>query len=256
VTGSVTVDDVGPVRVLMIDHPEKRNALDDATRRSLRQRLAEVAEAAHVRVVVLTGAAGTFCAGGELASMPSEVAAIDRRMGELHDITRAIAEGPVPVIAAIEGFAFGSGLSIAAASDRVVAARDARFCASFGRVGLVGDVGIARSLVRRVGVGPATEILLWADELTAERAASIGLVDELVEPDSALDAAMASARRLAERAPLAVAAARRLVRAADLPLDDFLAAELVEQRALLGTADFHEGREAFFAKRRASFEGR
>jgi enoyl-CoA hydratase/carnithine racemase len=105
-------------------------------------------------------------------------------------------------------------------------------------------------------VGPASEILLWADELTAERAASIGLVDELVDPDWALDAAMASARRLAERAPLAVAAARRLVRAADLRLDAFLAAELVEQRTLLGTADFHEGREAFFARRPAAFEGR
>jgi enoyl-CoA hydratase/carnithine racemase len=123
-------------------------------------------------------------------------------------------------------------------------------------VGLVGDVGLAHSLARRVGVGVASELMLWAEEIDAPRAASVGLVDELAEPGQALDAALSAAARLAGRAPLAVGAARRLLRGAGGSLDDLLHAELDEQRALLGTSDFQEGREAFFAKRAPRFEGR
>lgn len=246
----------GGVWTITIANPAKRNALDDPTRKALLAALDEAMTADDCRVVVLTGEGPTFCAGGDLPSMPTDdVPAIAARMGELHRIAERLLEGPRPVVAAVEGAAYGSGLSMVAAADVVVAARDARFCAPFTKVGVAPDVGLLWSLPRRIGLGRARQMALFGDPITADDAVRIGLVERLVEPGHATALAIDLARQLCDRAPLALAATKRLVLAGAGPLQSVLAGELVEQQALLGTADFDEGRRAFFERRPAKFGG-
>jgi enoyl-CoA hydratase/carnithine racemase len=248
------------VWTVTIANPATRNALDDPTRKALLAALDEAMAPStsydDCRVVVLTGEGSTFCAGGDLPSMPTDDSdAIAARMGELHRIAELILGGPRPVVAAVEGAAYGSGLSLAAASDVVVAAHDARFCAPFTRVGVAPDVGLLWTLPRRIGLGRARLMALSADPVPAEEAATMGLVERVVEPGRALTEATELARTLAERAPLALAAAKRLLLAGAAPVEQALAGELEEQAQLLASADFAEGRRAFFERRPAEFEG-
>ena len=232
-----------------------RNALDDDTRRQLRKALLVAAES-ECRAIVLTGKGGSFCAGGELKSMPAnDPYAIRQRMGEMHDIVKCIVSVGVPVIAAVEGFAYGSGLSIAAACDFVVAARDARFASTFGRVGLMPDCGILWSLPRRVGVGNTKRICLPNAEVDATEAYHMGLVDELVNKGGALAHALEFGFRLSLGAPLAIAATKRMMVGSLDVFEAFLEDELREQTALFGTQDFSNGRQAFLAKQTPVFIG-
>lgn len=255
--GTVRSSDDGAVRTLRIDNPRARNGLDDDTRRALRASLLSAMTDESCRVIVLTGANDTFCAGGELASMPThDRPAIDARLGEMHDIVRTIVLGAKPVVAAVEGYAYGSGLSLVAASDHVVASRTSSLCASFRRVGLAPDTALGWTLPRRVGTGAALELVLFAEPIDAGRAHQLGLVDELVDSGRALEHALARAQLLASAAPGALSAAKALVSRASDPLETFLDAELDAQRTLLATDDFAEGRTAFFQRREATFHGR
>lgn len=245
----------GAVSTVTISNPAKRNALDDATRRSLLHVLRSTTADPECHVVVLRGDGATFCAGGELASMPTtDTAAIAVRMGELHDILRTILNSRQIFVAAVEGYAFGSGLSLVSACDHVVAAADAKFCASFAKVGVVADVGLLWTLPRRLGTGRALEVALFAATHGAHDTVLNGLIDAVVEPGTAVAGATARARQLAAGAPLALAAAKRLARRT-VELEPFLADELAAQRTLLGTADFDEGRRAFFERRPPRFNG-
>lgn len=253
--GRVEVERVGAVRTVVIANPATRNALDDDARRALLRALEDANADPGCRAIVLTGAGATFCSGGDIGSMPVAEAAVAARMGELHAIVAQLLAGATPVVAAVEGVAFGSGLSLVAASDHVVVADDARFCAPFPRLGLVADVGLLWTLPRRIGWGRARSIVLRAREVGAAEAHEIGLADEVVAPGAARERAEAVAAELAELAPRALAEAKRLLLAGVEPLAGFLEAELGAQRGLLATDDFAEGRTAFYERRRATFTG-
>lgn len=253
----VTVTDRGAARVLTLNRPEARNAVDLPTRERLLAELRRAADDPAVRAIVLTGAGGTFSAGGDVRSMegaaPDDVRA---RLAPLHEAVRLIATCGTPVIAAVEGAAAGLGVSLAAVCDHVVAAEDARFVAAFGKVGLVADGGLLWTLPRRVGMGRAKEMLVFGRTVPAPRAYEIGLADSLAPPGGALDAALGLAAGSAALAPLSVAAAKQLLACTDLDPDGLLEAEMEEQTALFGSADFAEGRAAFAARRPPRFEGR
>lgn len=150
------LEDDGPVRVLTLQQPGCHNALDLTGRQELLSALQDASRDERCRAVVLTGAGGSFCAGGDIRSMtpvPEESAA---RMEVVAGIVRAIVRGPKPVLAAVEGVTFGLGMSLAAACDHVVAARDAQFGCAFGRIGLIADAGLLWSLAAgRAGHGEA-----------------------------------------------------------------------------------------------------
>jgi enoyl-CoA hydratase/carnithine racemase len=251
VTGLTLADGIGTVT---IDNAPARNALDNDTRKALLDALrAATADAACV-AIVLNGAGDTFCAGGDLASMPTDEAAIRPRLGEMHEITRLLHSGPKPVVAAVDGFAFGSGLSLASASDRVVATDRARFGCSFGRVGIVADSGLLWTLPHRVGGPAARAIMLENRVLEADEAQRLGLVDEVVPATELRSRAEAWAGMFRDTAPGAVAATKRLLAESRGSLDELLTAEMDAQIDLLATADFAEGRAAFFEKRPAVFD--
>lgn len=255
ISRAVLVSNDGPVRTLTLNRPERRNALDLDDRRDLLAALTEAEGDDGCRAVVLTGAGGVFSAGGDIRSMSQDPDAARVRLAVISDIARALIRCATPVIAAVEGGAFGLGLSLAAACDHVVAADNARFVASFAKIGLVADGGLFWTLAQRVGPGRARELILFATEIDAPEAQRIGLVSEIVPRAAVLDRARERAAQLAAAAPGMVAGTKRIFAQEKQDLDSILAAETEVQVALLGGDDFAEGRAAFLERRTPNFGG-
>ena len=248
----VLVHDEGAVRVVSFNRASRRNALDLPDRRDLLAALASAEDDPEIGVVVLTGEGGVFCAGGDIRTMSSDPVVARERVEVAGDVARALVQRRTPVVAAVEGGAYGLGLAVAAACDLVVAAADARFTASFGRLGLVTDTGLAWTLPRRVGPARAQRMVLTAEVLDAVDALAWGLADEVVPPGTTRARALELATDLATRSRPMVAGAKRIA-AMSGSLDDVLVAETDTQVDLMGGPDFAEGQAAFLARRPARF---
>jgi enoyl-CoA hydratase/carnithine racemase len=174
------------------------------------------------------------------------------RMRRTHKMVRLMVNSRLPLIAAVEGWCVGAGISIVCACDHAVAAGDALFRAPFARVGLIPDLGLLHTLPQRVGLGRAREMLLFGETMDARRAHEIGLVDRLCPPGEALAEAKKRALVLAELAPLSLALTKAALAKG---LDEALAQERELQAALFMTADHAEGKRAFLEKRAPTFRG-
>ncbi|WP_431284303.1 enoyl-CoA hydratase/isomerase family protein [Humitalea sp. 24SJ18S-53] len=243
----------GAVLTLTMDYPARRNALALPLRERLAEILDRVEGDAGIRAIVLTGSEGVFSAGGDISGMNVVSGASGReRLRRVHRVIRLLLTGKTPVVAAVEGWCVGAGLSVACACDTIVAAEDATFMAGFGKVGLMPDLGLPFTLPGRVGFGRARQILLYGNQIKTPEAERIGLVDAVVPKGQALPAALEKARFLAEQAPLPMALTKALL--AD-GLDRALETERHYQTMLFLSADHAEGREAFMAKRPPRFTG-
>ena len=243
----------GATAILTLDYPERRNALA----MPMRQRLVEALEAIEadreLRAIVITGAGGTFSAGGDISGMNvADLAAGRERFRMTHRLVRLLIKGSKPVIAAVEGWCVGAGLSVAMCCDTVVAASDARFAAGFGKIGLIADLGLLHTLPARIGQGRARQVFLYGEQIGAERAEEIGMVDHLVPPGAALSAALGRAALFHAAAPLPAAMTKQYLAAG---LDAALEWERDTQSSLFLTADHAEGKSAFLGKRTPSFGG-
>ncbi len=243
----------GATAVLTLDYPERRNALA----MPMRQRLVDALEAIEadrdLRAVVITGAGGTFSAGGDISGMNvADVATGRERFRLTHRLVRLLIKGSKPVIAAVEGWCVGAGLSIAMCCDTVVAADDARFAAGFGKIGLVADLGLLHTLPARIGQGRARQILLYGEQIDAARAEALGMIDHIVPPGTALQAALARAALFHAAAPLPIAMTKEHLA---VGLDAALEWERGTQSMLFLTADHAEGKAAFLGKRPPVFGG-
>ncbi|WP_424139119.1 enoyl-CoA hydratase/isomerase family protein [Roseomonas chloroacetimidivorans] len=243
----------GGVLSLTLDYPARRNALAVP----LRERMADVLEEAEgdpaIRAIVVSGASGNFCSGGDISGMDVRDALAGReRLRRAHRSIRLLAAGTKPVVAAVEGWCVGAGLSLACACDLIVAATDARFMAGFGRVGLMGDLGLPFTLPARIGAGRARKMLMLHTQVAAEEAERIGLVEEVVPRGQALPVALERARFLATQAPTPMALTKAMLTAG---LDAALETERHFQTTLFLSADHQEGRAAFLEKREPKFTG-
>ncbi len=240
--------------ILTLDYPERRNALAMPMRQRLVDALEAIEADRELRAVVITGAGGTFCAGGDISGMDvADLASGRERFRLTHRLVRLLIKGSKPVIAAVEGWCVGAGLSIAMCCDTVVAAEDARFAAGFGKIGLVADLGLLHTLPARIGQGRARQVFLYGEQVGAARAAAIGIADHVVPPGTALEIALGRAALFRDAAPLPLALTKQYLAAG---LDAALDWERDAQSTLFLTADHAEGRASFLAKRAPVFVGR
>jgi len=248
--------DENGIVVLTLNKPERRNAYSMEVKQGLIALLPELMDDPNCRAIVLTGAGGNFSAGGDVSQMRDRSIIEMRRFMEVsHDIVLQITRGPKPVIAAVEGLAFGAGLSFACASDYVVAASNARFCAVFMRLGILPDVGLRWTLTRRVGPSKAQELITLTDEVVGAEAERIGIANKICEPGSALEVAIKMAKRFIEIPPIAFALNKAAYFDGAASLSAAVQSELAYQPILKLTNDHREAVSAFREKRKAVFTG-
>jgi enoyl-CoA hydratase/carnithine racemase len=247
------------VLTLALDRPQRRNAIDPALRDALASALDEAGGDPSVRAVIVTGAGGAFCAGGDLANFDElhDVRAYRHVSHRLTDMIESIERLEKPVVAAIDGVVTGAGLALALACDWRVASPSARFLFREGTVGLVPTHGGLTRLVKLLGLARAKELLLGGEDLDAAAALDAGLVSELSPPDEYLAHARTRVNKMLRRAPLSYGAAKRLLQlAADVDQRNAMLAEALAQTSLLQSADHHEGLAAARERREPEFEGR
>lgn len=253
----VRVESDGEVAIVTLNYPQRRNAFSLSMRESLLEVLYRLMyQDAACRAIVLTGAEGVFCAGGDISEMKERTVLEYRERNLLPlNIFKLLAEGPKPVVTAVEGFAMGAGVSLAAASDYVVSASNTRYACAFIKVGLLPDTGLFWSLAQRVGAGKARELVLSADEFNGEEALSMGFANQVAAPGETLKAAIEVAREYALMPPLAIAHLRAALAGGIDSLDQAIETEVNLQPILRRSQDHQEAAKAFMEKRPAVFVG-
>jgi len=245
---TLLLERAGAIATLTLNRPDARNALDLVMRGELLSALDEVEADPQARVVILTGAGGHFCAGGDVKTMRTkgQTAADGRRRVEsLNRMVQRLVEFPRPTIAQVDGFAVGAGCNLALCCDLIVAADRARFGEVFGKIGLVPDGGGTWLLSRVVGLARAKELIFTAE-----------IVNRVVKAADLAAETQALAERIATGPPLALRLAKQMVnRAATSDLASALDAEAGAQAIAITSEDHQEGLAAFFEKRAPRFTG-
>jgi 2-(1,2-epoxy-1,2-dihydrophenyl)acetyl-CoA isomerase len=254
-TVELVVDD--GVAVATLSRPGKLNSLAGDMRAQLLDAIRAAARDKTVRALIVTGDAGAFCAGGDVATMAT--LREEGREGDFHDILHSGAECVLALrafsgltIAAIPGIAAGAGFSLALACDLRVATTDARFAASWRGLALAPDWGASHWLPQTVGYARALELILSGRVLSADEALDLGLVHRVVAPD-ALDATLEEFTDWARPRAMVAAVKYLLRKGATGGLEASLAAETEAQEDLFVSADVMEGLRAFRDKRRPVF---
>ncbi len=260
---SVRVDRDGAVATITLDRPQAMNALDNATKVALRDRLLEVSADESVRAVVLTGAGDrAFCTGQDLKEhigllQAGDPALLTTVAEHYNPIVLTIMTMPKPVIAAVNAMAAGAGASLAFAADFRVAAARAVFLLAFARIGLSVDTGASWTLPRLVGHAKAAEMALLAEPISAQNALAIGLVTEVVPDEDLIGRAAGLAQRLADGPTLAYAAVKQALHfSAGVDLATALAREGELMASTGDSQDHRDAVAAFLAKEKAVFHGR
>ncbi|MDA1093263.1 MAG: enoyl-CoA hydratase [Acidobacteria bacterium] len=257
------------IATLTLNRPEARNALTAEMNRALAEALPRLAADRAVRVVVLTGAGGAFCAGGDVkrfASAASASAASGRDGFNFEDRVHALRSGmemarhlhemPKPTLAVIPGPAAGAGLSLALACDLRIAVDTAKLTTAFARIGLSGDYGGSYFLTRLVGAAKARELYFTGDAITGQQAFDLGIVNRVAPADQFDAEASAFAARLARLPTVAVGYMKKNLNAADhRSLSDVMDMEAVHMIRSFMTDDHKGAAQAFVEKRPPTFSG-
>ncbi|MCW2996853.1 MAG: enoyl-CoA hydratase [Solirubrobacterales bacterium] len=252
---TVLVDDADGVRVVTINRPDVRNAVDLQTARAISDALDELEQRDDLRVGVITGSGGTFCAGMDLKAL---AATGERPIVKPRGAFGIVEQPPAkPVLAAVEGYALGGGFEVALACDLIVAAEDATFGLPEVKRGQVAAAGGVMRLQRRMPHHVAMEVVLTGDPLTARRAHALGLVNHLAAPGGALRAATEIAARIAANGPLAVAVSKRvMVESPAWPINEAFERQEPLVNVVRASEDAREGARAFVEKRPPVWSGR
>lgn len=255
--------DHGPLRVLSINRPERRNALNAELCFAFEEAASRAAEDDSVRAVLVRGEGGTFCVGGDVKAMAEGAGAeltVEQRTLQLRkrmEVSRTLHQMAKPTVAAIAGAAAGAGLSIALACDFRIAARSAKITTAFAKVGLSGDFGGTWFITQIVGTAKARELYLTPRTLSADEALALGLVTKVVDDEAFEAEALAFARELAEGPSVTLGYIKRnLNNALTLPLETAMDLEAAHHIRCTFTEDHAEAARAFVEKRAPVFKGR
>ena len=258
-TETILVERDGAIATVVLNRPEKLNALTRAMWRRLGEIIESLSADDDLRCVVLRGAGGkAFAAGADIGEFETERANRERAGVYAAEVGRAIASIQAcrhPTLALIEGACVGGGLEVAAFCDMRICGESSSFGVPIKRLGLVVGYEELRGLIALVGRAATLEILLEGRVFGADEALRMGLVNRVVPDGEVAEEAYATARRIAEGAPLVARWHKRFVKRLDdpAPLTD---AELEETLACYDTDDFRRGYQAFLAKKKPDFTGR
>ena len=258
----LTVATKGQVMLLTLNRPSKLNALNNELLAAIVAALDGIELDPDVRAVIITGEGRAFSAGADIAVFqrhmeagPAEAVACFMRPG--HRMTRRVESFPKPVIAAVNGLAFGGGCELVEAAHIALAADTAVFSKAEINIGIIPTFGGTQRLPRNVGRKAATELILTGRTFDAAEAARLGLVNRVVPGADLLGAALSLAAELATKPPLTLAAALAAIhRGMDASIDDGLAIEEAAFARIVPTYDAREGVAAFVEERRPSYQGR
>lgn len=244
--------------ILELDRPDARNALDLTMRQEIADVLPRIRADRSLHALLLTGAGEAFCAGGDLKALSDgerSVAENRERISLLHVWFRELVNLELPVIAAVDGPAFGAGFNLALAADFVLCSTRARFCAVFGRIGLVPDLGGFFLLPRTVGLHRAKDLILTARSISAQEAKELGIVAEICQPEALRETATAFAGRFRHASREAIGIAKGILNQS-FNLDQHALAELEAfGQALCLSSDYHKAAVArFLAKEKLAYD--
>ncbi len=248
------------VLVVTLNRPERSNALNTQMGLDLRDVFSTFyVDQDDVRCVILTGSGSkAFCAGGDLKyrnEMTTE--AWQRQHAVFEQMTEAMLHCPIPIIAAVNGAAYGGGCELALSADFIYAARSARFAQPETKLGIMPGAGGTQNLPRACGVRRAKEIILTGEPFTAQQAHEWGIVNELSGDDALLDDTVMAARRIAANAPIAIQQAKKSINmATQVDLGTGYAFEIEAYQKMVPTEDRLEGVRAFNEKRPPRFQGK
>jgi enoyl-CoA hydratase/carnithine racemase len=252
----------GPVAIVTLDRPEKKNPLTFDSYAELRDTFRALVDCDDVKAVVLTGAGGNFCSGGDVLEIIAPLTerdmkgllAFTRMTG---DLIKAIRACPQPVVAAIDGVCVGAGACLAAASDLRIGTPEAKTAFLFVRVGLAGcDMGACALLPRIIGAGRASELLITGRTMVAEEGERWGFFNRLCPQDRLLEEAIALAGRLAEGPTFAHMMTKTMLNQEwSMTIEAAIEAEAQAQSICMQTEDFRRAYRAFVEKRSPVFEG-
>ena len=258
--GNVLYTEDGAVGIVTVHRPEVHNALNMDTIRELRELCLRLRAEERLRAMILTGAGDkTFLSGGDLKEFQHLKTVEEARhmVSTMKEVTDLLAGFPWPVIAAVNGLAVGGGCETAVACDFRIASRTAKLGYRQIKMGVMSGWGGGPRLVHLIGKGRALRLMTTGDLLSADEALAIGLVDQVVPPDQVLPTALALARTIAENAPLAVRAYKRLVQiTVRVPLEAALEFETELFGPVWVSEDHDECVRAFFEKRTPNLVGR
>jgi enoyl-CoA hydratase len=256
---NILLDIDGVVATLTINRPDKMNAVNNATVEELDQALAQVEKNADLRVLILTGAGEkSFVAGADINEVKKRDAVIGRNeTRRRQEVYTRIENLEIPSIAAINGFALGTGLELAMVCSIRIASTKALLGQPEVKLGIMPGAGGTQRLPKLVGMGRAMELILTGDPIKADAALAMGLVNKVVEPDQLMAEAKKLAETIAARPKLAIQYAKEAVlRSGEGSLAIGLAHESYLHTLACGTQDKAEGVAAFLEKRAAQFTGK
>lgn len=251
------------VLTLTLNRPERKNTLSAELSARLLEAVSNAASDPEVRAVVITGAGGAFCAGGDVKAMAAAAGAAEsfeqraQQLRQRMDVSRLLHQMPKPTIAVIRGAAAGAGLSIALACDLRIATPGAKLTTAFAKVGLSGDFGGSYFLTQLVGAAKARELYLCSPILSGDEALAWGLVNRVVADDRIDQEARVLAESLASGPTVTLGYIKKNLNLAESSsLETVFDAEAVHHIRCAGTEDHREAARAFVEKRTPVFQGR
>ncbi len=247
----------GTIAVLTINRPQVRNSMPASSWMEFFACLDWIEVHPEIRVLILTGAGEkAFMSGADIVTLKERTPMYQFRTPYSTEGSYRLGLLDIPVIAAVNGYAFGGGFEMALACDVRIAAENAKFGFPEPTLGILPGAGGTQALARMAGLGVAKDVILGGRVLTAEEAQRFGIVMKVVERDTLLDEALALAETMVKRAPLSLAMSKRLINMAfDTDKTTSMNAEQLAYMVLLGTQDKLEGTSAFLEKRPAAFKG-
>lgn len=242
---------------LTLMRPQRKNAITRQMADELREALESIRANPEVKALLLTGGGSDFCSGADVSKMGDGIEAIDvlQRVDDYNRLLAALASFDRPVIAAVDGVAFGAGFSLALAADFLIASDRARFCMAFARIGLVPDLGASHTLPRIVGLPKAREIIYSAREVCAQEALALGIALEVHPADQFLARAEELARSLCNLSTVAFGLSKRLLsRTFEVDLVAQLDAEASAQAVAMSSPYVQEAAARFMRKEPALYQ--